>query len=777
VLDLYHYETGRCVPQPVDESTPFWARRDGRGGWYLPLRSFVWLRGGEARLALLDPPETLELRGAQAEPAVGVVAEGPGPHRVQVLEARVDVPYDVPCQAEAQARGDLSGGALCKRLRVSFRLPSLDLFLTPERLVVVPPVPPAITVDAACDGRARCGLADLQAAYFKETELDVKPNVPLLWFGLTAAGGEPLAAHLRFDDDARACGRTPPPCLVVGTRDGSFVHPAAGRLALGSADGEQVYLRATLLALPWWLAGLLVGLLLVSAALWARLAEGALGRLTVATVAVAAVLLSARALFGFKLLARYPHDPEGLAGTLLGWVVLPTALACAARADDARGAWRAVVALLPGLALLAVLWRSDIVTLSSRLALSLALGLSALLVLSLSIARWGRAGWERLNARPEWRHWVTLLALVAVARLGLAVVGFERVFDVPLLALYWPASIVLLGLVLRRVDGAAPWPAWLPAGSVPALALTAVVAAQALGRGDTGAAFVLAPPLALAAAFVWGARTLPLGARPLRLAAAALVLAAAGGAYAYHAHLDRLYPAVAAERVWSARDEEHKGRGYLCPEDDETRLAALDLTPHAPVFDHGNLAVRGDDYLLAGAANRAGTRVGAEVHEFMAVLRRYAAGPTDDLAGAGYLGAEVRRYGAREVQAQLADGVPSLLVAAEGGSLAVLGLLGLHALLLHAFASRHAELAQVLRGPDRALGFIALACAGVPAWTTLLMVGGNFGLLPFTGQSTPLLVVFSGMDLVVAPALWVIALGATRLAEERAAAGGVVHGA
>jgi hypothetical protein len=99
----------------------------------------------------------------------------------------------------------------------------------------------------------------------------------------------------------------------------------------------------------------------------------------------------------------------------------------------------------------------------------------------------------------------------------------------------------------------------------------------------------------------------------------------------------------------------------------------------------------------------------------------------------------------------------------------VFGLLALHGLLLHALVSRHSELLQRLRGPDRALSFVALAAGGVPAWTTLLMTGGNFGVLPFTGQSTPLLVVLSGMDLIVAPTLWVLALGATRLAEERAA--------
>ncbi len=772
LLDLYHYEAGRCVPRRVDEATPFWARRDGRGGWYLPLRSFLLLRGSDVRLALLDPPESLELRGRRQEAQAGLTAEGPGPHRLELLAPRVDVPFEVPCQEqdEAAARGDLSGGALCKRVRIFLRRPALELSVARERLIVAPLEPPSITVDAVCDKLTGCALGDLQAAYFKDASLkEVTPNVPLLWFGLSATGGEPIAAHLRFESVARECGELGAPCLVVGTRDGAYVHASDGRLAIGSPDGEQVFLRVTRVGVPWWLPGLLLGLLLVQLAV---LAPRAPSRSFAALAAVVLVLLAARALFSFKLLARHPHDPEGLAGTLLGWAVLPVALVLAGHALERAGAQRAALALALGVATAVGLASFGVVTLSARLFASLTAGFGLLLALCAGLAWSGSRAWERLGERPEARRWGVLLAALVALRLLLAWVGFERLRDVPVIAWYWPAAIILLTLVARRLASTAvvrvPRLGWkVPAWAAFGLLGVIVVGVQAPGRGDAGSALVLGPPLLLAMLFVWGERV-ALGGRGRWLAPAALVLLACVGFFMARHLLDRSYPRVAAERAWSVRDAEHKGQGYLCPLNDDTQTgAALELGPsQEEVFRRGNLAVRRDDFVLRGAANRAGTKVGAEVHEFMAVLRRYAAGPSDAVGGAGYLSADVRRYGSGEVRAQLADGAPSLLLAAEGGTAAVFGLLALHALLLQALMRRHAELLPRLRGPDAALSFAALACAGVPAWTTLLMAGGNFGLLPFTGQSTPLLAVFSGMDLVVAPTLWALALGATRLAEE-----------
>ncbi len=775
LLDLYHYEPTRCVPQRVDESSAFWARRDGRGGWYLPLRSFLLLRGGDVHLAVLDPPETLEVRGSAPEASTGLVAEGPGPHRLEVLATRVDVPFDVPCQEPeaAAARGDLSGGALCKRVRISYRRPALEVSVASERVTLAPLDPPSITVDAQCERLTGCALSDLQAAYFKDASLrEVTPNVPLLWFGLSAQGGEPMAAHLRYESDARACGEQGAPCLVVGTRDGAYVHAPDGRLAVGSPDGEQVFLRVTRLGVPWWLLALLMGLLLVQ---WALVTPRDQARVATVTIAVALVLLAARALFGFKLLARYPHDPEGLAGALLGWACLPVALTLASRALERGVALRAAASLGLGTASVASLAALGVLTLSVRQFVSLLAGLVLLLALCAGLGWRASRVWQRLGQRAEARLWPILLLVLVSMRALLAAVGFERLRDVPVLAWYWPAALVLLTLVLRRLSGARvrvprtsrTLPGWLVYGALAAL----VVLAQVPGRGDTGSALVLGPPLLLALLFVWG--DLPTTSSRARWPApAVLALVALGALFAWHRALDASYPRVAAERAWSLRDAEHKGRGYLCPVADDPRATtSLELgAAQEDVFRRGNLVVRRDDYLLRGAANRAGTKVGAEVHEFMAVLRRYAAGPSDEWGGAGYLSAEVRRYGSGEVRAQLADGAPSLLLAAEGGTAAVFGLLALHALLLRALLRRHAELLPQLSGPDATLSFAALACVGVPAWTTLLMAGGNFGLLPFTGQSTPLLAVFSGMDLVVAPTLWALALCATRLAEERAQA-------
>jgi hypothetical protein len=176
-----------------------------------------------------------------------------------------------------------------------------------------------------------------------------------------------------------------------------------------------------------------------------------------------------------------------------------------------------------------------------------------------------------------------------------------------------------------------------------------------------------------------------------------------------------------------------------------------------------------DEFVVRGAATRSGTRLGAEVHEFMSVLRRYAVGPEGRFAGSGFMTAEVRRYGLSEVEAQLSDGAPTTLVASEGGPLATLCLMALHGIVVWAFARRHGDL---LRRPGAvpALSFGALAAVSVPAWATILMLGGNLGVLPFTGQSTPLLAVLSGTDLVLAPALWILALALTRLAAEHAGA-------
>ncbi len=163
--------------------------------------------------------------------------------------------------------------------------------------------------------------------------------------------------------------------------------------------------------------------------------------------------------------------------------------------------------------------------------------------------------------------------------------------------------------------------------------------------------------------------------------------------------------------------------------------------------------------LLPGAAARSGTRVGSQVHESLAILRRYAAGPPGaGVLGSGYLTVPLRRYGDAEVDAQLSDGPVSVLVAAEGGSAGLLGLLALHLCLLGAALPPLAARARGAEGGTRARVFGAVAALSLPAWTTLLMAGGNVGWLPLTGQSTPLLSVLSGSDLLLAPLMWGLGL-------------------
>src|SRR4029078_1556699 len=108
----------------------------------------------------------------------------------------------------------------------------------------------------------------------------------------------------------------------------------------------------------------------------------------------------------------------------------------------------------------------------------------------------------------------------------------------------------------------------------------------------------------------------------------------------------------------------------LCPVEADD-LASLDLDAYPDIATQSNIGIRLDDYFVPGVADRAGTRAGAEVNEFIQVMRRYAAGPYGEFFGSGYLSAEVRRYGRAEVNAQLFDGVPSILLAAEGGTAAV----------------------------------------------------------------------------------------------------------
>jgi hypothetical protein len=362
-----------------------------------------------------------------------------------------------------------------------------------------------------------------------------------------------------------------------------------------------------------------------------------------------------------------------------------------------------------------------------------------------------------------WAVAVALSALV-IARLGLAYAGWERVGGVAVSLIYWPTVIVLLGCVVAHsVDSAAGdhfrrasarrHASWV----VPALAVCAVGAQGLVLFGDTGAALVLFPPLFTAA---WWSRAVSPG--KLRVGALLGVSAIAGG-LAYGVFADASYPPVGAHELWRPRKQANSLRSPICPAPDrENEDTPLDLSDFGDIFQRRNVRVRLDEIFVANAANRLGTRVGAEVHESIRIRNRYAAGLEPTLLGTGFLSATVRRFGNAEVRALLADGAPSVLLAAEGGTASVLGLALLQLAALLAVVRTVDARTHVSSAPPCGAVFVAVACTALPTWATLLMLGGNFGVLPFTGQNTPMLSVQSGFDLLLAPVLWCIALAALR---------------
>jgi len=796
LLDLYHYAPDRCTPQAVGPDTPFWAHQDGAGGTTLPLESFLLLRGDQAWLVVQDPQTLLSVEGLAPSAAV-LTAQAAGAATVETLVPRQEVLFDalilealpggVPvCEDGYGPTGrDLSGEPLCKRIRVRYSRERLHLD-PGSRLVITPEEPPTISVSPACPDRGRCGPEHLAAAYLSDAELPLGPETPVLGYPLTLRGGEPLAAELRFSDDDATCRGQGSPCVVVRTRGGATVYPAGQVIALGDPVGEQHLLRVVPLDRAGWLVALVGGLLLLQA----LVAPVRQRPLSTALVTLAGALLMARALFGFKVMARFPHDAEGLLTGLLGAALVPLLLRAAGLG---REGWRTALGLL-GAGVVGgglLVWLGQLGTLpldSPEIAdAGVVLGLLAVAV-GLSIA-FGDRAWAHVRARNAVANWVPLVALAALAmfRSGLALVGWERLFGVPVILWYWPAAIGLSALVLQRWMSVEPEDLQalggpraglarlltLPGGRWvgAALVVGAVLVPQVLPGGDKGAAMVLAPALLVGLAASWGRGDLAQPARRqrnLRLLVLGTVAVALSGSWLAERALDGRYAPVAARSAgWEEVPADAGGHGQVCPPGPQAESGAFELAPYASALERDNVEIRIHDYLLPGAANRAGSRTGAQVHESLAVMRRYAAGPEGRWMGDGFGTVDVRPYGRAEVDAQLFDGVPSVLLSSEGGTAAVVGLLLLHLLALVVVVKVHEDLQD--QGASPTLAYGAVACVTVPAWTTLLMLGGNYGLMPFTGQSTPLLAVISGTDLVLAPTLWCLALVLTRLARAEVA--------
>ncbi len=366
-----------------------------------------------------------------------------------------------------------------------------------------------------------------------------------------------------------------------------------------------------------------------------------------------------------------------------------------------------------------------------------------------------------------------MLAVAIVLRAWAAWGGRERIWGFQVVLLYWPLVIVVMTLLLHRVlapeaadattrrEWLARWmakwaPVWLP------VAVVGCAAVQAFPPGDKGAALALFPALAIG----WFAisprllRSKRAKGSSFLLVSVAVTLAAALSLW-WGGRVTHGYPPVDPHLPWEdAEGLRTSERGQICPGDRAGSDAPFSLDDHPMAVSLRNTEVRRDDYLRPGAANRAGTRVGSQVHESLAIMRRYAAGPGDSWIGSGYRTVDVRRYGIAEVRAQLFDGVPAVLVASEGGTVGLLGLFGLFGLVFVALVRGLAP----GRGGDDAARFGAFAAGLLPVWTAWMMLGGNLGVLPFTGQSTPLLAVLSGTDMVLAPILFAISLGLARLA-------------
>ena len=793
LLDLVHYQDDRCVPEPVDRQTPFWARREADGGPHLPLRSFLIVRGQSLYLARLDPPEVLAVDGAST-PVANLSVEGSGPHELALFVPEYDVEFDELYIEEldpaspyceegyTESKADLSGGLLCKRVRIYYERETLSL-TAGEMLHVVLDDPPSISVGSGLPEETRDeDGAVLQAQFLSGGSLGRNdPGDRSLRFPYRIERGEPVVANLRLLEEE--CLTRDAPCVSIEGQEGAREVEEGRVFALGGPQGEQRLLRATLFGQPWWIFAALVGLFLLQAAI---LPPPGGSRIERAIVGVVLVLICARCLYGFKAWVGYPHEVEGLFSGLLAAATLPVGLALAGRREtdptrklntrktEALAYWRYLATLILGLAGLGWWAAKGLFPVGKQEAM-----LCAALLLFFPICCLFRHLETILPFFDKHRAVfipLTLigLALTVLGRAALAVGGKERFADFQVILVYWPLVVVATALLVRSKFGSASESdrpgrkglrglitsvvraLWLP------LFVAIIASAQAFLHGDAGAALALFPALAIG----WFAITPRyLSTGRAKVGMAVLVAAVGLGLLGYGAHYrwkaTHGYPPVDPHLPWEdAEGLRTSERGQICPGDRAGSDAPFSLDDHPMAVSLRNTEVRRDDYLRPGAANRAGPRVGSQVHESLAIMRRYAAGPGDTWLGGGYRTVDVRRYGIAEVRAQLFDGVPAVLVASEGGTVGLLGLFGLFGLVFVALVRGLAP----GRGGDDAARFGALAAGFLPVWTAWMMIGGNLGVLPFTGQSTPLLAVLSGTDMVLAPILFAISLGFARLA-------------
>ncbi|MEM7676420.1 MAG: hypothetical protein AAF449_10495 [Myxococcota bacterium] len=361
---------------------------------------------------------------------------------------------------------------------------------------------------------------------------------------------------------------------------------------------------------------------------------------------------------------------------------------------------------------------------------------------------------ERLKNRdrpllPEDWLWAALTVLLVIRGL-LAVYGRESLGGVRVLLWFLPAAFIVSGMVLARLQ------------QTPRRALAATVAIAFVmfiaQWTDKGAGVVVCVPIVAIGLF--------LSARGLRETPASRVIAgviivallSTAAMWSWSRITEATLPPVRdGPTDWTMLRAADGGKNLLCPVDPRIKDGAIDLEAYTPLFDLSNTEVRLREFLVPGAATRIGTRVSTQVAESLAIMRRYAAGKETSFWGSGFMSAPVREYGRHELRALLSDGVSSVLVASEGGTAGIVGLMGLYLVLLW-LALRHAGLNGETTGVpfDRAwLGLVALFSLG---WMTWFMCAGNIGLLLFSGQNVPFLVVQSGMDVVLPTLLFAMTL-------------------
>ena len=808
LLDLYHYADDRCAPRRVTAATALWVHEvGGDRPTEDDVHSFFLYKQGRLFFALLDPVDVVHtnFHGHRVSEAVTEMTSTSEPVRIKMmwkdrrfLKERIfdDPAVDQPlCDyADTSEESDYSGRRFCKRLRVYLPETELHVSLGDNVRVSIPPSQapavslscsdPPLGLDPIAATRERCASAPLTAAYAANTRF--RPDgVPLLSFPTRLVAGEPISEVIRIEHGPD-CGQLARPCLVAKGRAKERAYPIGTIAALGSGDSERHLIDSTFFDSTRWL-----WLFLAAASLQVLLIFGLRDPLEArvplypaAIVSASLLLLTVRLLFAYKVVALFPHDQEAIDLAVSAILIVPALLAAFAwpnrPADPDEPAPRSSMWPLdapPLRGLRAAIVGAAVLLLSARLAITSPpdrvlitgwlLGLVSVSVVASGLLG-GLAGHLRAAATtlqrvlplerlktddgtlvPEDWLWGGLALLLGVRGL-LAVYGRESLGGVRVLLWFLPVMFLLTGLVLARLQ------------RTPRRALAATVAIAAVAFvaqwTDKGAGVVVCVPIVAVGLFLSARGLRDTSASRVIVGVVAVAMLSAGAVWSWARITEASLPPVRdGPTRWKVLGQADGGKNLMCPVDPKIEDGPVDLERYTDLFELSNTEVRLREFLVPGAATRIGTKVSTRVAESLAIMRRYAAGKETSFWGSGYLSAPVREYGRHELRALLSDGVASVLVASEGGTAGMLGLMGLYLLLLW-IALRHAGLLSDGRAVSFEKTWPGLVALFSLAWMTWFMCAGNIGLLLFSGQNVPYLVVQSGMDTVLPTILFALAL-------------------